>query len=87
MDGNIKSGKKLSTACKFIGLFNVNAEAWKDQKSKKSLSEDEINTLIKERNLARDNKNFKRSDEIRDLLNDKGVLIEDKENSTTWKYL
>ena len=87
MDGNIKSGKKLSTACKFIGLFNVNAEAWKDQKSKKSLSEDEINALIKERNLARDNKNFKRSDEIRDLLNDKGVLIEDKENSTTWKYL
>ena len=56
-------------------------------KKKKSLSEDEINTLIKERNLARDNKDFKRSDEIRDLLNDKGVLIEDKENLTTWKYL
>ena len=38
------------------------------------------------RNLARDNKDFKRSDEIRDLLNDKGILIEDKENITTWKY-
>ena len=87
MDGNTKSGKKLSTACKFIGLFNVNAEGWKDQKSKKSLSEDEVNILIKERNLARDNKDFKRSDEIRDLLNDKGILIEDKENSTTWKYI
>jgi cysteinyl-tRNA synthetase len=86
MDGNIKSGKKLSTACKFIGLFNVNAEAWKNQKSIKSLSEDEVNLLVEERNLARDNKDFKRSDEIRDLLNDKGILIEDKENITTWKY-
>ena len=85
--GDMKSGKKLSSACKLIGLFNVSAIIWKDQKRKKSLSEDEINTLIKERNLARDNKDFKRSDEIRDLLNDKGVLIEDKENSTTWKYL
>ena len=85
--GDMKSGKKLSSACKLIGLFNVSAIIWKDQKRKKSLSEDEVNTLIKERNLARDNKDFKRSDEIRDLLNDKGVLIEDKENSTTWKYL
>ena len=85
--GDMKSGKKLSSACKLIGLFNVSAIIWKDQKRKKSLSEDEINTLIKERNLARDNKDFKRSDEIRDLLNEKGVLIEDKENSTTWKYL
>ena len=87
IDGDMKSGKKLSSACKLIGLFNVSAIIWKDQKRKKSLSEDEINTLIKERNLARDNKDFKRSDKIRDLLNDKGVLIEDKENSTTWKYL
>jgi cysteinyl-tRNA synthetase len=86
MDGNIKSGKKLSTACKFIGLFNVNVEVWKNQKSIKSLSEDEVNILVEERNLARDNKDFKRSDEIRDLLNDKGILIEDKENITTWKY-
>ena len=85
--GDMKSGKKLSSACKLIGLFNVSAIIWKDQKRKKSLSEDEINTLIKERNLARDNKDFKRSDEIRDLLNDKGILIEDKENSTTWKYI
>ncbi|MDB0036534.1 cysteine--tRNA ligase [Pelagibacteraceae bacterium] len=85
--GDMKSGKKLSSACKLIGLFNVSAIIWKDQKRKKSLSEDEINTLIKERNLARDNKDFKRSDEIRDLLNDKDILIEDKENSTTWKYL
>jgi len=58
------------------------------EKSKKHkiTSEDEVNLLVEERNLARDNKDFKRSDEIRDLLNDKGILIEDKENITTWKY-
>ena len=56
-------------------------------KKQKEFRPNEVNILIKERNLARDNKDFKRSDEIRDLLNDKGILIEDKENSTTWKYI
>ena len=57
-----------------------------DDKGEKSLSKKEIEILISERNTARDKKNFKKSDEIRDILNDKGVLIEDDQNKTTWKY-
>jgi cysteinyl-tRNA synthetase len=42
--------------------------------------------LISKRNLAREQKDFKRSDEIRKMLNEGGVVIEDNQNVTTWKY-
>ena len=41
---------------------------------------------IKERNLARKNKDFKEADKIRNELLDKGVLIEDKDDTTLWKF-
>ena len=47
--------------------------------------EQEILLKIEERNKARENKNYKLSDKIRDELLDKGVLIEDKDGKTTWK--
>ena len=40
---------------------------------------------IRERDNARKNKDYKLSDQIRDELFNKGVLIEDKDGKTTWK--
>ena len=40
---------------------------------------------INQRNEARDKKNYKLADKIRDELLDKGVLIEDKDDKTSWK--
>ena len=51
-----------------------------------NLSEKEILHKINERNNARNNKNYKLADKIRDELLDKGVLIEDKNGKTIWKY-
>ncbi len=45
----------------------------------------EVEALIKEREGARKTKNFKRSDEIRDLLKEKGIILEDGPNGTIWK--
>ncbi len=45
----------------------------------------ELAALIKEREAARKAKDFKRSDELRKELSDKGVLIEDTPKGTTWK--
>ncbi|MDO8806684.1 MAG: cysteine--tRNA ligase [Elusimicrobiota bacterium] len=45
----------------------------------------ELAALIKEREAARKAKDFKRSDELRKALSDKGVLIEDTPKGTTWK--
>ena len=75
------------SACKFIGLFNENNEQWeKYKKNKASISETEINSKIDLRNKARANKDYKEADRIRDDLFDKGVLIEDKDGKTLWKF-
>jgi cysteinyl-tRNA synthetase len=49
------------------------------------LSDAEIEALIAERNLARKQRNFRRSDEIRDELAAKGVVIEDAKDGVRWK--
>ncbi|MCC6274559.1 MAG: class I tRNA ligase family protein, partial [Leptospiraceae bacterium] len=45
----------------------------------------EIENLVRERILAKENKNFKKADEIRDLLNRKGIVIEDTKTGVKWK--
>ena len=75
------------SACKFVGLFHENNEQWeKFKKDKALISETEINNKIELRNKARDNKDYKEADRIRDELLDKGVLIEDKDGKTLWKF-
>ena len=77
----------FNSACNFIGLLNETKEDWlKFKKNKVSISENEILIKINQRNEARVNKNYKEADKIRDELLDKGVLIEDKDGKTTWKF-
>ena len=45
----------------------------------------EIEALIKERTAARKAKNFARSDEIRDMLKARGIVLEDTPQGTKWK--
>ena len=45
-----------------------------------------IRNKIDSRNKARAEKNYKEADRIRDELFDKGVLIEDKDGKTLWKF-
>ena len=47
---------------------------------------DRINSKIDLRNKARVDKDYKEADRIRDELFDKGVLIEDKDGKTLWKF-
>ena len=58
-----------------------------DRPSKKaSIAESEIDELIAERNQARKKaKDFKRSDEIRAELLNRGVVIEDTKEGVRWK--
>ena len=76
--------KKSNEALKFyndiLGVIenddNINSNA---------LSNEDIENLITERSQARKAKNFKRSDEIRDLLKSKGIVLEDTPQGTKWK--
>ena len=51
-----------------------------------SISEDEINTLIEKRKIAKQNKDFKLADEIRNTLLAKNIILEDSVKGTTWKF-
>ena len=48
---------------------------------------DEEKKVLEERKLARAQKNFKRSDELRDLLKQKGIAVEDGREGQTWRRL
>ncbi len=50
-----------------------------------ALLDDDIQALIDERLEARKAKNFARSDEIRDLLKEQGIVLEDTPQGTRWR--
>ena len=85
--GNDEDKSLFVSACQFVGLLNESKENWLKFKINKALiSEKEILQKIQERNKARENKNYEEADKIRNELLDKGVLIEDKDGKTTWKF-
>jgi cysteinyl-tRNA synthetase len=47
----------------------------------------EILALIEDRNEARTKKDWKKSDELRDELKEKGILVEDTPKGTVWKKI
>lgn len=49
------------------------------------LLDEEIEKLIEERNQARKNRDFARSDEIRDQLKEQGILLDDTPQGTRWR--
>ncbi len=49
------------------------------------LLDSDIEALIEERRQARNNREFARSDEIRDLLAEKGIVLEDTKEGVRWK--
>ena len=56
------------------------------QEKDKELTE-ELKALLDERASARELKNFKRSDELRVLLKEKGLSVEDGKNGQTWRWI
>ena len=61
-----------------LSVFGIEFQA-------EELLDDTIDALIVERNQARADKNFARSDEIRDLLKEQGIVLEDTVQGTRWR--
>lgn len=66
----------IVTLCDILGILAEKEE---------ELLDADIEALIQERQDARKNKDFARSDEIRDLLLGKGILLEDTREGVRWK--
>jgi cysteinyl-tRNA synthetase len=81
-----EAARWLKAAGEMLGLLGQDPEAWfKGEASEGGLDDSAIDALIAERDRARENKDFKRGDEIRNVLEKNGVLLEDGAQGTTWK--
>ena len=85
--GNKSSKVKFLSACRQVGLLEEDKQSWENfKKSRVKIDENFINQKIKDRNDARKKGNYKLADVLRKELEDNGVIIEDKQDQTIWKY-
>ena len=68
----------LEKATVLFGIFGI-------VEKQEALLDEAIQALIDERLEARKAKNFARSDEIRDLLKEQGIVLEDTPQGTRWR--
>ena len=68
-----------------LGLFQQQADAFLVGDAANDDNAAEIDALVAERNQARADKNWARADEIRDLLTEKGIVLEDAAGKTSWR--
>lgn len=68
---------KLNTLSEVLGLLT----------KKEELVDEEIQNLIDEREQARANRDYKRSDELRDELLERGIALMDSKEGVTWRRI
>ena len=68
-----------------LGLFQQDANAFLVGDAGSDDETAEIDALVAERDQARADKNWARADEIRDLLTDRGIVLEDSAGKTSWR--
>lgn len=74
--------KMLVKLSEVLGIIYTNEE-----KSVESLTDEEVQTYIGQRTAAKKARDFKEADRIRDLLSEKGVIIEDTREGVRFKRM
>ncbi len=77
--GNVEGAKALFS--EFDSVFDV----LKPTVAVGGITDEEVEALIAERTQAKKSKNFKRSDEIRTELLERGIILEDTKEGIRWK--
>lgn len=83
-----QAARNYAEVLAMVDVLNINPKAkfWQGSASTAAMSalDGLVRSLIEERNVARDSKDFKTSDRIRDQLKAVGVVLEDSAGSTHW---
>lgn len=79
-----KLKSELIVSAEMLGLLYNNPEAWFKGEN---TDDSEIEELIAKRTEAKKNKDWTTADAIRNQLKDRGILLEDGPNGTTWKRI
>ena len=74
----------LINLANILGLLYQNPENFLQGKDG-LISDSDINTMIKKRNVAKQNRNYNEADAIREHLLSQGIILEDTEKGTIWR--
>lgn len=85
MDSGQFCGGNVEEAHGLLGLFDAVFDVLTASAKESGLSDEQVETLVAERQQARSARDFKRSDEIRDELAAQGVILEDTRDGIRWK--
>ena len=90
--GSKECAQKLKNSSLILGILSNSSENWFKygnsnliNKNVSSINDEEINKLILERKIAKENKDFIKADEIRDVLLKSNIILEDKLDMTNWR--
>ena len=82
-DDNLNGNSKLYIVKDFDNVFSLNLIKEDDENE----LDFDIDELINERNEAKKNKDYEKADKIRDELKEKGILLIDTKEGTTYKKI
>ena len=91
-DKTHEESKRLASTLKklgaVLGLLESEPQDFlkgKSNENKENVDMDYVNELMRQRNIARDKKDFEKADKIREQLAELDVTLEDTEDSTDWR--
>jgi cysteinyl-tRNA synthetase len=81
-DEQVPAADRLAAAYEMDRVFGLGLK----ETARETVSlDDEVTALVEERQLARKEKNFARADEIRKILDERGIILEDTPQGIRWK--
>jgi cysteinyl-tRNA synthetase len=84
--GNTQACGSLKASAQLIGLVQQTDVQWASfRPASIPIDENKVTALIAARNAARQAKNFRESDRLRDELTKMGVVVKDTKDGTTWE--
>ena len=84
--GNTGARGSLKASAQLIGLLQQTTRQWLSfRPASIAIDENKVTALIAARNAARQAKNFRESDRLRDELAKMGIVVKDTKDGTTWE--
>jgi len=84
--GSEASRAEFAASLRLLGFLSESAGQWRERKQRASgVDIKQVEQLIAERTAARERKDFKESDRLRDQLVAMGVVLKDSKAGTTWE--
>ncbi len=86
-DADLLDAEKGSLIELFDRVFGLDLTKSQEKENSQDTLPTDLFNLLEERKKARENKDFKKSDEIRDIFKDNGFLLKDSPTGTTWEKI